>query len=166
MRKSLVLITLVLSACTAPKMYEAPQGKKTSRFTLVANSRDFVILNSVYYGNTETCTDFQQIGVALDSDRTIFLEADREHSIGIQANISSTLGYGTATFIHCNHYLTFPVASDYEYRYINRAGAGICQRVMERRRSGDASWEPSPFRLRKLSQDYLRTQKGPVCLPE
>lgn len=166
MRKRLVLIALVLSGCAAPKMYEAPQGKNNSKFTLVANPHDFVVLNAVYYGNAEMCTDFQQIGVALDNDRTIFLEADREHSIGVQANISSRLSYGTATFVHCNHYLTFPVASGYEYRYINRAGAGTCQRVMERRRSNGDSWESSPFRLRKLSQDYVRTQNGPVCLPE
>lgn len=164
----LALIALILSACAAPRMYEAPQGKKTSKFTLVANSQDFVILNAVYYGNTEMCTDFQQIGVALKNDQTILLEADREHSIGVQANISSSLNssIGLATFVHCNHYITFPVASGYEYRYTNKAGAGMCQRVLDRRRAEGGYWEPSPFRLRKLSEEYVRTQKGSVCLPE
>jgi len=162
----LVLAALFLSACAAPRMYEAPQGKRTSKFSLVANSQDFVSLSAVYYGNTEACTDFQQIGVALKNDQTIFLEADREHSIGVQANISSGISFGVATFVHCNHYLTFPVVSGYEYRYTNKAGAGMCQRVLDRRRSENGAWEPSPFRLRKLSEEYVRTQTGPVCLPE
>ena len=165
-----VFAALLLSACATSRPYAPPADAKTTKFTLVANSRDFIALAGVYYGDAKACLDFQQFPTSVfpgEEGLVLMLAVNREHSIGIQANISSRFsGVGQATFVHCNHYVTFPVAEGYEYRYENATAGGMCIRDLKRRSAPDGPWEHAPFRLRTLAEYYSRLRGGPACVPE